>query len=57
MTCCQHSEYSYIAVQGVRHAQCCRCTQQWLVVLSGSTGRTDEIPNSQPGVACRRVRL
>jgi hypothetical protein len=51
-----HAIYSFIKVCGIRHAECRDCSAQWLIVLSGDTGHTDEIGNDVPGVQARAKR-
>ena len=54
MTRCQHSRYSFILLNGVRHAQCQDCSGQWLIALgSGGDGTTDMMANTLSGVAAR----
>ncbi len=49
--CCQHSRYRFLLVNGMRHAQCCRCQHTWLIVLGDR--ETDYLPVDLPGIACR----
>jgi len=51
MSCCQHSSYAFILVNGIRHARCQSCGHEWLIILG--TGDTDYLAADVPGISLR----
>lgn len=48
---CRHPQYDFALTAETRHAVCCTCGHEWLVVLGD--GDTDYLPANLPGVALR----